>query len=423
MENFKNTETNKTRDEVVAEREKPTNKDKSVILNKIIKEISQKEGIVNDTLNSIDNIRVELGIDATDDIPPSVQQNQESISKLKKDKSGLESFEFIIVEPEIEETSEEYISRSMKCIIEDKINDDKNLDKVNTLLKNRNYYGKRTNNVIFELFSDKEKTGKIKNILFGLESNENQKFSKDKSDYVFDELNNKIWSSSRESADGDDNKKINYYNNTNQERDFFSYNRKTNDAYSYVSMMFALPEAFTETEEGKEYLHSQLDNRTIFLFGGGDSIKDLLKSDEFKAKKVINFDPFIKEESVDKNPNGIYESKMISASDKKVREMTDKNEIPKADEVWATYSVPFYLDSSNDIKELITNMSEVLNEGGNARISPIAVQSSEKDTENFETRKKALVDSVKSLLDSPDYNVTIFNDTLKIHKIKKEIKQ
>lgn len=427
MENFKNTasdnESNITENEVIPELKENQNKDNDVILDNIKEEISQKEKIINDTLNSIDNIRTELGLEVSNDIPLSVQQNQESINKLKKDKAELEGLDFTIVEPEIEETPEEYISRSMKCIIEDKINDDKNLDNINPLLKNRNYYGKRTNNVIFEFFSDMEKTGEIKNILSNLELNENRKFSKDKSDYIFNELNNKIWSSSRESADGDDNKKIDYYNNTNQERDFFSYNRKTNDAYSYASMMFALPDAFTEKEEGKEYLHNQLDNKTIFLFGGGDSIKDLLKSEEFKPKKVINFDPFLKEEAFDKNPNDIYESQIISASDKKIREMTDKNEISKADEVWATYSVPFYLDSSNDIKELITNMSEVLNEGGNARISPIAVQSTEKFGENFEMRKQSLVDSIKSLLDNPDYNVTIFNDTLKIHKIKKETKQ
>lgn len=67
-------------------------------------------------------------------------------------------------------------------------------------------------------------------------------------------------------------------------------------------------------------------------------------------------------------------------------------------------------------------MSSVLGEGGNARISPIAVQSSEKDGENFEKRKEALLGSIKNLLGNLDYNVSVFNDTLKIHKIKKEVK-
>jgi hypothetical protein len=64
-------------------------------------------------------------------------------------------------------------------------------------------------------------------------------------------------------------------------------------------------------------------------------------------------------------------------------------------------------------------MASVLNEGGNARISPIDVQSREKDGESLETRKRALIDSIKNLLDSSDYNVSVFNNTLKIHKIKK----
>jgi len=395
--------------------------DKTVDLNKIHQEIIKKQNSVKDTLDKISRVREELGLGESRETPFSVRENQEAIDKFKKKESSLEGIEFTIVEPEIEETPEEYASRSMKGVVEEYINNDPNIKNINRLTK-KAYYGKYVSQSIIEFFSNIENSKKIKNTLSSLELNENQKFSKDKNDYIFNKLNNKIWGSNKESAGGDNNQKAEYYSNTNQERDFFSYGRK-HDAYSYSSMMFGLPEDFIKKEEGKEYLHNQLDNKTIFLFGGGDSIKDLLKSEEFKLKKVINFDPFIKEEAFDKNPNGIYESQMISASDKKIREMTERNEIPKADEVWATYSVPFYLDSSNDIKELIKNMSEVLNEGGNARLSPIAVQSTEKEGENFETRKQSLIGSIKSLLDNSDYNITIFNDTLKIHKIKKETKE
>lgn len=387
----------------------------------INQEIIKKEENIKDTQKKINEIRNGLGLSPSNEIPPSIQQARESIEKLSKEKSGLDDFNFEIIEPILEETQEEYISRSMKSVVDEHISNDPDISNVPRLLK-KAYYGKYANQSMIRFFGDKENSIKIKNLLSKLEFSDDKKFSEEKNKNTFNKLINKIWSSNRESADGDNDKKAEYYSNTNQERDFFSYGRK-HDAYSYSSMMFGLPEDFIRTEEGKEYLHNQLDNKTIFLFGGGNSIKDLLKSEEFKPKKVINFDPFIKEETFDKNPNGIYESQMISASDKKIREMTEKNEIPKADEVWATYSVPFYLDSSEDIKELIINMSEVLNEGGNSRICPISVQSLEKDGENFETRKQSLVGSVKGLLDNPDYNITIFNDTLKIHKIKKEIKQ
>lgn len=405
--------------EPVFEVSKKTEERVDTSVDSINKKIYQKEEIISEILNNINKVRLGLGLSLSDEIPPSVEKEQNIISDLKQEKSKSEGLNFIITEPKIDETPEEYISRLMNSVIENKINNDENSDNTHPLLKNRSYYGKRANKVVFDFFSSKENSNKIKDLLFKLDFNNNKKLSNEKNDYIFNELKKKISSSSRESASGDDDKKTDYYYDTNQERDFFSYGSKY-DAYSYSSMMFGLPENFIQTEEGKEYLHNQLDDKIIFLFGGGDSIKDLLKSEEFKPKKVINFDPYLKEESFDKNPNGIYESQAVSASDKKIREMTDKNEIPKADEVWATYSVPFYLDSSEDIRELILNMSQVLNEDGNARIYPLSLQSTEKDGESFETRKQSLITSIKELIDNPGYNVTIFNDTLKIHKIKKE---
>ena len=398
--------------------EKIPKEDDSVLLSNINQKITKKQESIQNTQNKINDIRNKLGLQPSSEIPPSIQNIQESIEKLNMDKSELEDSNLTIISSLKEETSEEYISRSMKSVVDENINKDPDLNNLNRLLK-KAYYGKYANQAMKKFFSNKENSNNIKDILLQLQINDNKKFSRDKNNKIFDELDKKIWNSSKESGKGGDDDKRDYYSNTNQERDFLSYGRK-HDAYSYSSMMFGLPENFINTNEGKEYLHNQIDNKTIFLFGGGDSIKDLLKSKEFKPKEVVNFDPFIKEEAIDKNSNGIYKSLMISASDKKIREMQEKKEIPKADEVWATYSVPFYLDSSEDIKELITNMSSVLGEGGNARISPIAVQSSEKDGENFEKRKEALLGSIKNLLGNSDYNVSVFNDTLKIHKIKKE---
>lgn len=382
-------------------------------LDDINQEIAEKQNNINNTMKSINDIRNELGIPQSNEIPPSLKKDQESIDKLNIQKSNLEGSDFNIIDPSKEETPEEYISRSMKNVVDENLNKNQDFNNLNRLVK-KAYYGNHANQEIEKFFSNKENSIKIKDVLTKLEINDDAKFSEDKNNEIFLKLDKKITSSSKDSGMGGNNEKIDYYANTNQTREFFSYGRK-HDAYSYSSMMYGLPENFINTEEGKEYLHNKIDDKTIFLFGGGDSIKDLLKSEEFKPKEVINFDPFIKEEAVDKNPNGIYKSLMISASDEKIRNM----ELPKADEVWATYSVPFYLDSKEDIKGLITNMSSVLKEGGNARFSPIAVQSIEKDGENFESRKEALMDSIKHLIDSSEYNVSIFNDTLKIHKIKK----
>lgn len=319
--------------------------------------------------------------------------------------------------PHKEESSEEYISRSMSDMVSEYIDKNEDLSGLQRLIK-KSYYGRHANEVIIKFFSEDTNSNEIKNILLQLELNDDNKFSQEKNNKILNKLNEKIWSSNKESADGSVDDKIEYYSSTNQVREFFSYGRKY-DAHSYSSMVFGLPEEFIKTKAGKEYVHHKIDNKNIFLFGGGDSIRDLLISEDFKPKRVINFDPFIKDETIDKNINGIYESQMISASDKRIREMVARGEIPKADEIWATYSVPFYLDSPEEIKELIQNMASVLDEGGNARISPIAVQSEEKNGDNFETRKEALINSIKELLDSSEYNISIFNNTLKIHKIDK----
>lgn len=424
MENFKNTaidsESNIAKNEVIPELKEIQNKNKDVTLNNIKEEISQKEKIINNTLGGINNIRAELGLDVSNEIPPSIKFTQDSIIKLNTEKSGLEQEIFYLVEPLPEETPEEYISRSMTNIVDEYIDKDDALKSVPRLL-NGAYYGRHANQSMAEFFSVEKNPKETRKKLSELDGRCDIKFSEVKNSGTFDKLKEKIWSSNRDFAGGGDYDKSEYYSNTNQVRDFFSHGRK-HDAYSYSAMMFGLPEDFINTEEGKDYIHSLIDDKTIFLFGGGDSIKDLLTSEELKPKKVINFDPFVKSETIDKNPNKIYESIMLSASDKGIREQVENNTLPKADEVWATYSVPFYSESSGDVSELITNMSQVLNEGGNARISPIAVQSTEKEGENFETRKEALINSVKNLLDNPDYNVSIFNDTLKIHRIKKETK-
>lgn len=399
--------------------ERTTEKDNVFDLSNINQEIIKKEKDIQNTRSRIDEIRNSLGLSFSDEVLPSILGTQTSIDKLNQEKAGLENFNFTIVEPIPEETSEEYVSRAMKNIIDGHEEKDSNSHNLPPQLKvSRTYYGKRAHISVKDFFSNTENSIKIRDELLKLENNNDIKFSKNKNSDILNKLSNAIWNANRELARGNTDEKMEYYSNTNQTRDFFSFERK-NDAYSYSSMMFGLPESFTNTEEGREYIHHKIDNKNIFLFGGGDSIKDLLKSDNFKPKKVINFDPFIKQESVDKNPNGIYQSQMISASDKRVREMVDRNEVPKADEVWATYSVPFYLDSSEETKELITNMSSVLSEGGNARISPIAIQPTSKEGESFETRRLTLINSIKNLLDSPDYNVSIFNDTIKIHKIKK----
>lgn len=364
-----------------------------------------------------EGVKKDLKVEETlEDLNKKADELREKI-KNKEDKNLLE--EILISLPE--ETSEEYISRVSNCIVSNYCESDENFKKIPKLLQ-KAYYTNYLSRAETEFFDNQNNTSKFKESIDRVLSNDDNKQSKSKSNDTLNKLEKHIWGSNKESADGPTDDKVEYYTNTNQAREFFSHGKKR-DAYSYSSMMFALPKAFLETKEGQDYIHQMIDNKTIFLFGGGDSIKDLLTSDQYHPKKVINFDPYLQSETITKNEKGLYESLPISASDEQISKLVAEQKIPKADEVWATYSVPFYLDSANDIKKLIENMLSVLNEGGNARISPIAVQHEEKNGDTFESRKKALLEAIQDLNNKSDFNVTIFNDTLKIHKIKNNLNE
>lgn len=243
--------------------------------------------------------------------------------------------------------------------------------------------------------------------------------SKEKDREVLDRLNFSIGAAYTEvPEDKNEFEKQDIFKRTNQERKFFS-ETKSIGGYAYSYMMFGLPDYFARRTEMKNYIHSILDDKTIFLFGGGDSVKDLLSSEEYKPKRIINFDPYLKDESVGKRTNINYESRAISASDRKIEDLVAAGELPKADEIWATYSVPPYLNKSKDIAWLIQNIASVLNEGGVARIFPIAVQKVESGSETYEIRKNTLIQLIKLLMESDQFNVSLFGKTLKIHKLKK----
>lgn len=66
----------------------------SKILN-IDQEISEKQEIIDDTMSNLNRIRLELGLELSNEIPPSIKQAQESIEKLK---NRIEYFNEIPIE-------------------------------------------------------------------------------------------------------------------------------------------------------------------------------------------------------------------------------------------------------------------------------------------------------------------------------------
>lgn len=71
--------------------EQPIQKDSSVVLSDINKEIENKNQINKDTKNKIDDIRNQLGLPPSDETPPSIKTELEAIDKLNQEKSKLEN--------------------------------------------------------------------------------------------------------------------------------------------------------------------------------------------------------------------------------------------------------------------------------------------------------------------------------------------
>lgn len=226
------------------------------------------------------------------------------------------------------------------------------------------------NDVSILIFRDKKLKEKFSEVINNLSTNQKRQSEK-KDQKVLSKLDSFI----REAAiDIPGNhiselEKQDFFRKIPQERKFF---KQFDDKFPYIFMMFGLSDSFMKGDELENYIHSLVDNKIIFLFGGGDSIKDLLDSENYKPKKIINFDPYLKQESIGKRRNIDYESRMISASDTRIKDLVAAGELPKADEIWATYSVPYYLNASEDIASLFQNIASLLNEGGSARIFPLS---------------------------------------------------
>jgi len=200
--------------------------------------------------------------------------------------------------------------------------------------------------------------------------------------------------------------RINFFSETNQERSFFPSRYKKDNIY-YSGSLFNV---HSNSPEAREYLKNKLDGKVIYLLGGGKSVNDLLQDNQINPKQIVNIDPFISEEDIEKNKKGFYRSIPERADSKNLIEKINNEKIELADEIWASYSVPFYNESVEEIDNLISNIKGLLKEGGNCRITPISTQN--------EKAKQAMLYNLKQIVDSKEYNIHANKDTLIIHKIE-----
>ncbi len=205
---------------------------------------------------------------------------------------------------------------------------------------------------------------------------------------------------------------INYFNKTNQVRSFFPIQFKK-DSFPYSLSLFEVTNI--NSPEAKEYLKRKLDNKKICLLGGGKSMQDLIESDLVNPEIVVNVDPFLDKEEINKNIKNNYRSLEIRANDPGLSDVLSKEGLDTFDEIWASYSVPFYNTTKEQIDNLFDNIDKILSEGGNCRITPL-------NTQNEECVVEINI-KLKEMNDKGKYNFYLLDDTLIIHKLKTETKK
>ncbi|MDQ5954537.1 MAG: hypothetical protein QG583_465 [Patescibacteria group bacterium] len=210
-----------------------------------------------------------------------------------------------------------------------------------------------------------------------------------------------------------ENNKVDYFSETNNDRSVFSYFIGGGRQISHLLGLSHIENSKIDNKIMEELIKYRLNNRNIILLGGGHGAMDLLTDEEipFAPNSVTNVDPYIVDELIDKNSKKIYQSISTNAESENLLSTLKERNVPLADEVWANFSVPFYLGKVEEIHKLFENIDAILAPGGVFRVYPLQLGDIEKsklfDTDSFDKRKKAWVDAVKTLVNTGHYNLDV----------------
>lgn len=199
----------------------------------------------------------------------------------------------------------------------------------------------------------------------------------------------------------------NNYDVTGRKRNFYTERRKHGSRYlDYSTAMFGVPRI--NIEEQKEYLQSIINDKNIILLGGGYSCQDLLDSSDFHPRSITNIDPFVDESKISQMTQGSkvnYKLVKQDASSPQLSDQLTEEGIEKADEIWALYSVPYYLKEHEQVTGLFKNIASLLKKNGKSRICPITTPC-----------KAGLIDALQTLIDTNKFNIS--NDGRVIEKLE-----
>ena len=330
------------------------------------------------------------------------------LSNLDNDKELERDFDLTIKEGE---TDFDFLGRLSKFLADkqERQNIQKNPDENHKIIK----LLKKKGNQVDEVYQDKDNENLIRlSFIKATESlGSEELLNNEKNEKCLNDIDistssrNMSWDLNENSGHED---KVGFFSETNQERSFFPSRYKRDGIY-YSGSLFNV---HSKSPEAIEYLKNKLDGKVIYLLGGGKSANDLLQDTQINPKQVVNIDPFISKENIERNKKGFYRSITERADSKNLMEEVNSKKIELADEIWASYSVPYYNESQEEIDNLISNIKGLLKEGGNCRITPISTQN--------EQAKQAIMNNLKQVIDSKEYNIHADKNTLIIHKLKKK---
>lgn len=156
------------------------------------------------------------------------------------------------------------------------------------------------------------------------------------------------------------------------------------------------------TAETRALAKKMLDGKSVLLLGGGRArLGEEMRHNEITPKDVLNADPFV--ENVESGADAVVP---VSSADETLPARLQEQGMEQADEIWAEFSVPAYLDRPEEIIGMFQNMDTVLAAGGTARIWPLEVKRG--TPEEVDARKEALQASLRELVKMGNYELITY---------------
>jgi hypothetical protein len=189
---------------------------------------------------------------------------------------------------------------------------------------------------------------------------------------------------------------------------------------AYTLTMFAIP---YEDKHGNpvihEYLKEKIHGKDIMLLGGGDSAMDLIVPSDhldigLRPHKVINVDKYVRGEVMEKGYALNTEDEIVYTSVPALAQDTEdvsaaikESGLEGVDEIWAQYSVPYYLETIDDVTHMFETVKRNLALGGTARFYPIGMNIPLKDLIRVKDIREQFVQLVDSFNESSDFKAYV----------------